>query len=162
MIDAYQDYNGVVHIYHTSDLRQGPPGRRGGRGNGRRRPPPIVVHQPTRNQPWQQPQPQPWQQPQPNPPPVAPQPPPIQVATTQGVDMRTALDALGALIPAAGKMIAAFRHAPDRPTLSGDMAKDMASLLDYVVETFDYKRGGDQTASVLATTGAVLEILAAL
>ena len=59
-------------------------------------------------------------------------------------------------------MIAAFRHPPDRPKLSGDTAKDLANILDYMGEIFDHSRSGDQTAGVLATTGAVMEILAAL
>ena len=88
--------------------------------------------------------------------------PPQQAQQQQGLDMGTALDALGALLPAAGKLISAFRRAPERPTLTGTPEKDMANMLDYMAETFDHNRTGAQTAGVLATTGAVMEILASL
>ena len=85
-----------------------------------------------------------------------------QAQPAASIDMRTALDALGALLPAAGKMIAAFRSPPEKPALTGQPEKDLAALMEYVSETFDHRRSGEQTSSVLATTGAVMEILAAL
>ena len=105
----------------------------------------------------------PWGQPLPH---YVPQPAPVAapapVQVNEGIDMRTALDAVGTLAPAIGKLVAAFQRQPERPALTGDPQKDMASILDFVADSFDHSRSGAQTASVLATTGALLEILAAL
>ena len=162
MIETYTDDSGVLHIFAQGDFRQGPPGTRRGRGfPGRRRGGgrQIVVHQPQGplwgNQPWGQT----WTQPAPA---FVPAPVPAPTQENQGMDMRTALDSLGALLPAVGKMIAAFRHPPDRPKLTGDPTKDIATVMDFVAENFDHARAGAQTAGVLATTGAVMEILASL
>lgn len=158
----FTDYSGLIRVIDLDDYRQGPPAaryeglsstrRRRRRGRGQ----PIVVHQQPPPTPWGQQwgQPIPYYGPQP-----APAPTP---ARGHGLDMRGALEAVGALLPATGKVIAAFRKAPDRPKLTGDPSKDMTTIVDFVAENFDHARSGAQTAGVLATTGAILEIIASL
>ena len=163
MYQILQDSNGAIHFI-DADGRNAPPPRAES-GRRRRRQdiffhhgpafPPMVPANPHAQpipyygpaypaQPVTQPVAQPVAQP------------------ARSIDMRTALDAIGVLLPAAGKMIAAFRHAPEKPNLTGQPEKDLAALMEYVSETFDHQRSGAQTSSVLATTGAVMEILAAL
>jgi hypothetical protein len=69
---------------------------------------------------------------------------------------------VGALLPVTGQLIAAFRPAPDRPALTGNPDRDLPSILEYVAENFDHARTGAQTAGVLGTAGAIMEILASL
>lgn len=168
-MNYYYDSSGMIHYFNIQDIlddvmsRQSPVGGASGVGRRRRRRPrpphgfqhPMFGH----HTPIQYPAPVPVAQPIPAPVPV-PASQPQQRG--QGLDMRAALDALGALLPAAGQMIAAFRHPPERPRLTGQPDRDLPEILDYVAGNFEHARSGAQTAGVLATAGAVMEILASL
>lgn len=161
--DALTDLSGAIHIF-PDDHRDAAPRRRAGGLAGRRRRRDIIVHQPPGYpppMPYGQMYPAPMQ-PMPYPPAPYPVHQPVAQQPAQGLDMRTALDAMGNLLPAVGKLVSAFRRAPERPTLTGDPEKDIASLADFIGENFDHSRTGAQTSGVLATAGAVMEILASL
>ena len=157
--EAFYDESGALHLFPD---RNSPPGRRTrtGRRRGRRRREIVIRHQPEPD--YRPAGPYPPRVPyygQPMPMPVPPSPPATLI---QSMDMKTALDALGTLLPAAGQIISAFRDAPEQPTLTGQPEKDIAMLLEFVAESFEHSRSGAQTASIMATTGAVMEILASL
>ena len=79
-----------------------------------------------------------------------------------GIDMRTGLKALGALLPSLGQLLSAFRRAPDKPEMSEDTKRSFSDIVDYIDEVFRHDRTGEQMVGVLATTGAVMEILGEL
>ncbi len=95
-------------------------------------------------------------------PPMQPHPVQQQPQGLAGMDMRTGMKALGAILPGLGHMLGAFRRAPEKPEVTGEPVKDLPILLDYISDVFDHNRTGDQMAGVLATTGAMLEILGTL
>lgn len=164
MYEVISDDSGGIHFFPQDDYRNaGPPRRR-----PRRRPRPHA-------QPYPAPQPAPYH-PQPHYAPTPyPQPypghgmPPMPYGYPAGypqhgagLDMRAGLKAIGEFLPGIGQLFSAFRRAPERPTLTGQPDKDMASLADYIGESFDRDRTGAQASGVLATTGAMLKILAEL
>ena len=148
----FTDHSGLIQVIDLDDYRQGPPAarfdglsstrRRRRRGRGQ----PIVVHQQPPPTPWGQPIP--YYGPQPAPYYGQPAPAPAPTRRGHGLDMRGALEAVGALLPATGKVISAFRKAPDRPKLTGDPQKDMTMIVEFVAENFDHARSGAQTAGV--------------
>lgn len=166
-MNFYYDSGGMIHYFDIQDIMDDVMSRQSrtasGAGGGRRRRRrrrhprlPMIYQAP--NPMFNHHAPMPYPAPSP-----AAQPVPVRTAQDgQGLDMRGALDALGALLPAAGKMIAAFRHPPDRPRLTGQPEKDLPEILDYMAENFAHARSGAQTSGVLATAGAVMEILASL
>ena len=100
---------------------------------------------------------------------VTPYPPPTYLmhdprmyGMDRGMDMRDGMRALGALVPAVGQLVSAFRRAPERPELSGDPDKDMSRVVDYIASNFERERSNAQTAGVLATAGAVMDVLASM
>ncbi len=133
---------------------------RNARPSRRPKHPPAHERRP-QHPPYQHMQPyQPMQPMQPYPP-MQPFPMP-QAPGMVGVDMATAMKALGAILPGMGQTISAFRRAPDKPDLTGEPTKDLPNILEYISEVFEHNRTGDQLTGVLATTGAMLEILGTL
>ena len=171
MYEVMSDASGGIHFfpleeddYRNSRSRPRPRRPRPRSQNFRPAPRPRnpVEFQEAPPQPYQ---PMPYQMPH-APMPYPPMPyPGYPVPYGQGpaaLDMRTGLRAIGAILPGLGQLLSAFRRPPDRPQISGDPQKDIARLVDYIGDTFDRDRTGAQTAGVLATTGAVMEILASL
>ena len=170
MYEVMNDASGGIHFFplddDSLDYRNGPPRprprRRPPRPRPRPRPPVIVQHAPPMPYPYPYPPPQYAQMPYPMPPHHPAAAPYGQQPAAGAVDMRVGLKAIGEFLPGLGQLLGAFRRAPERPKLSGQADRDMASLTDYIGETFERDRTGAQTAGVLATAGAVMKILAEL
>lgn len=96
---------------------------------------------------------------QPTPPVVVSPPTTVSVPAIAGPNLQTGLKALAAVLPGAAQVIGAFRRAPGKPTLSGNPEQDLPNIVDFIADVFEHGRTNDQMVGVLATTGAILEIL---
>lgn len=161
MYEVLSDNGGGIHFFPLDDGHRNAAPRR--RPRGQRQPrAQFGFHHP--QLPVQYAQPEPVQY---APAPYAPMPHPAYAypaayAAPAGVDMRSGLKAIGALLPVVGQLVTAFRRGPERPALTGMPDKDVAVMVDYVADNFEHGRTGAQAASVLATAGAVAKILADL
>ncbi len=161
MFEVVRDYDG--NIMFVPMPRNSPPRPRRPYGGSPRPRRPTVVHQPPPAYPPAYPQGYPpMHYPMPAPTagyPMQPVPHAPHPGGAMSLDMRTGMKALGALLPGLGQLLSAFRRAPDKPDLSGVPDKDLPRIVEYIADTFDHDRSGSQMTGVLATTGAVMQIL---
>ena len=159
MFQVLADFDGNV-LFAPVGRRDGPPLPRQPNQVRPRRPrgprQPIIVHQPPVHY-----APPPMQYPMVTQHPGYPVPYGPQQGLA-GLDMRTGMKALGAVLPGLGQLLSAFRRAPEKPEISGQPERDLPKIVEYIADTFDHDRSGSQMTGILATTGAVLQILGEL